>query len=93
MIWEAHYSRVAGHFGIGKTTSILQKHFYWPKMKQDIISYIQACAACAIAKPANRKLGLYLPLPIPNKPWHLFQWILCQNFQLPGGDMIVYMLW
>ena len=27
------------------------------------------CAACAIAKPANLKLGLYLPLPIPDKPW------------------------
>ena len=23
LIWEAHYSRVAGHFGIGKTTTIL----------------------------------------------------------------------
>ena len=61
MIWEAHYSHVAGHFGIGKTTSILQKHFYWQKMKQDIIAYIQACA---ITKPKNCKLGLYLPLPI-----------------------------
>lgn len=69
MIWEAHYSCVAGHFGIGKTTDILQKHFYWPKMKQDIISHIQACAACAIANPSNRKLGLYLPLPILDKPW------------------------
>lgn len=38
-------------------------------MKQDIISYIQPCAACAIAKQPNRKLGLYLPFPIPDKPW------------------------
>jgi hypothetical protein len=28
MIWEAHYSRVVGHFGIEKTMAILQKHFY-----------------------------------------------------------------
>jgi hypothetical protein len=32
MIWEAHYSRVAGHFGIEKTVVVLQKHFYWPKL-------------------------------------------------------------
>jgi hypothetical protein len=32
MIWEAHYSRVAGHFGMEKTVVILQKHFYWPKL-------------------------------------------------------------
>ena len=40
-------------------------------MKNDVMKYIQACTACAIAKPTNHKLGLYLPLPIPNKPWHL----------------------
>ena len=28
LIWEAHYSRVAGHFGIEKTMEMLQKHFY-----------------------------------------------------------------
>jgi hypothetical protein len=32
MIWEAHYSRVAGHFGIEKIVVVLQKHFYWPKL-------------------------------------------------------------
>ena len=32
MIWEAHYSRVAGHFDIEKTVAMLQKHFYWPKL-------------------------------------------------------------
>ena len=39
-------------------------------MKNDVIEYIQACIACVVAKPANRKLGLYLPLPILDKPWH-----------------------
>ena len=39
-------------------------------MKNDVIEYIQTCTTCAIAKPANRKLGLYLPLPILDKPWH-----------------------
>ena len=28
LIWEAHYSRVAGHFGIENTVAVLQKHFY-----------------------------------------------------------------
>jgi hypothetical protein len=31
MIWEAHYSRMAGNFGVEKIVVILQKHFYWPK--------------------------------------------------------------
>jgi hypothetical protein len=32
MIWESHYSRVAGHFGVKKTVVMLQKHFYWSKL-------------------------------------------------------------
>jgi hypothetical protein len=32
MIWEAHYSWMAGHFGVEKIVVILQKHFYWPKI-------------------------------------------------------------
>ena len=40
------------------------------RMKNEVIEYIEACTTCAIAKPTNRKLGLYLPLPILDKPWH-----------------------
>jgi hypothetical protein len=32
MIWEAHYSRMAGHFGMENTMEVLQNHFYWPKL-------------------------------------------------------------
>jgi hypothetical protein len=32
LIWEAHYSRMAGHFGVEKTVAMLQKYFYWLKL-------------------------------------------------------------
>jgi hypothetical protein len=69
MIWEAHYSQMARHFGVEKTVVILHKHFYWPKLRQDINKYIISCTACAIAKPTIKKQGLYTPLPTPEKPW------------------------
>jgi hypothetical protein len=28
MIWEVHYSRVAGHFGVDKTMAVLQNYFH-----------------------------------------------------------------
>jgi hypothetical protein len=40
MIWESHYSRMAGYFGVDKIVVILQKHFYWPKLQQDISKFI-----------------------------------------------------
>jgi hypothetical protein len=69
IILESHYNQVAGHFGMEKTVAILQKHFYWPKLRHDISKYIRSCTSCAIAKPTIKKQGLYTPLPTPKKPW------------------------
>ena len=33
MIWEAHYSQVAGHFGVEKIVAILRKYLYWVKLR------------------------------------------------------------
>jgi hypothetical protein len=55
LIWEAHYSQVARHFGIEKTVAMLQKHFYWPKLRQEVNKYIRSYTACAIAKPTTKK--------------------------------------
>jgi hypothetical protein len=54
---------------VEKTIVVLHKHFYWPNLRQDVNKYIISCIACAIAKPAIKKQGLYTPLPIPEKPW------------------------
>jgi hypothetical protein len=69
LIWEAHYSRVAGHFDVEKTVAMLQKHFYWSKLRQEVNKYIRSCTAYAIAKPTTKKQGLYIPLPTPDRPW------------------------
>ena len=60
---------MAGHFGIEKTVAVLQKYFYWPKLRQDVNRYIKSCTSCAIAKPTIKKQGLYTALPTPNGPW------------------------
>jgi len=54
LIWEAHYSRVVRHFGVEKTVAVLQKHFYWTKLRQDVDKYIKSYTACAIAKPTTK---------------------------------------
>jgi hypothetical protein len=66
IIWEAHYSRVIGHFGVEKTMAVLQKYFYWPNLRQDVGEYIKSCTTCAIAKLTIKKLGLYTLLPTPS---------------------------
>jgi hypothetical protein len=69
LIWEDHYSRMAGHFCMEKYVVVLQIHVYWPKIRQDVSKYIRSCTACVIAKPTIKKQGLYTPLPTPERPW------------------------
>jgi hypothetical protein len=35
-VQESHGGGLMGHFGVAKTLAILQEHFYWPHMKQDV---------------------------------------------------------
>jgi hypothetical protein len=36
LIREAHTSKVAGHFGVGKTVANLQRYVYCPRMQEDV---------------------------------------------------------
>lgn len=66
-IRDAHTSKVVGHFGVEKITLNLERYFYWPKMQHDVAQCILGCVLCNTSKPSNRKLGLYLPLPIHSR--------------------------
>ena len=52
-----------------KTVAMLQKYFYWSKLRQDVSKYIRSCIACTIAKPAIKKQGLYTNLLAPSNHW------------------------
>jgi hypothetical protein len=90
LIWEAHSSQVAGHFGVDKMVVVLQKYFYWSKLREDVNKYIMSCTAYAIAKLAIKKQGLYTPLPDPENPWESIS--MDYMFDLPstkhGNDCI-----
>jgi hypothetical protein len=49
MILEDHYIRMPKHFGVETIVAILQKDFYWPKIRQDVNKYIRSCTSCAIS--------------------------------------------
>ncbi|CAL1408143.1 unnamed protein product [Linum trigynum] len=66
---EAHGGGLMAHFGVAKTLSCLQEHFYWPHMKRDVESLCARCVECKQAKSKVQSSGLYTPLPIPSLPW------------------------
>jgi hypothetical protein len=66
LIWEAHYIRVEGHFDVENIVAMLQKHFYWMKLQQEVNKYTRSYTSCAISKPTTKKQGLYTPMPTPD---------------------------
>ncbi|CAL9728991.1 Gag-Pol polyprotein [Monosporozyma unispora] len=63
-----HSTPVAGHPGIHRTFAKLRKHYYWMKMKFDIVKYINHCEECQKSKNSHqRPVGVYHPLQIPTR--------------------------
>lgn len=70
VIHWGHTNKVTCHPGILKTLSVVQQRFWWPKMKNDVIDYVNACTVCAMYKVSHRRPpGELLPLSVPKRPW------------------------
>jgi hypothetical protein len=69
LLQEAHGGELMGHFGVKKTEDILAAHFFWPKMRRDVVRFVARCTICQKAKSRLNQHGLYMPLPAPSIPW------------------------
>jgi hypothetical protein len=69
LLQEAHGGWLMGHFGVKKTEDILATHFFWLKMRRDVVRFAVRCTACQKAKLRLNPHGLYMPLPTPSAPW------------------------
>jgi hypothetical protein len=92
LLQECHDSPLSGHVGIAKTTELLTRHFYWPKMHAEIRDYVTSCLACQSNKPSHQlPMGLLQPIPTPSRRWEQVSMDLIT--QLPktrsGHDAIV----
>jgi len=41
-----HDTKVAGHMGQDKTIELIRRNFWWPKMNERIIDFVQSCPKC-----------------------------------------------
>lgn len=71
LIKEKHSGGLAGHFGVEKTYEQLNRFYFWPKMKFEVEKYVKTCKVCQYAKKRSQNTGLYIPLPIPDRPWNM----------------------
>ena len=70
-VLELHHDSIsAGHFGIKKTSELISRNFWWPKLSKDVTNFVRSCEICCRNKiPRHKPYGLLSPLSTPNKPW------------------------
>ena len=61
----AHDLPMSGHLGVNKTYSKILNHFFWPKMKQDVIEYCRSCHTCQMVGKPNQNIPNAPLKPIP----------------------------
>ncbi|XP_069148107.1 uncharacterized protein [Solanum lycopersicum] len=63
---QAHSSRYSIHPGATKMYRELKQHFWWSRMKRDIVVFINQCPNCQQVKYENQRPGGTLQrIPIP----------------------------
>ena len=65
-----HDPPYAGHLGRDRTLEVIRRHFFWPKMKDDVAEFIATCDNCQRNKASNTlPPGLLRLLEIPEGLW------------------------
>ena len=67
IIQSRHNPPVYGHPGISKMTQLIERNYWWPQMKLEIMDYIKGCADCQRHKVNNQPTRAALN-PIYPKP-------------------------
>jgi hypothetical protein len=67
-----HAGAIGGHSGIQATLQHVRQLFAWPRMRQTVQSFVEACIIFKQAKPEHvRYPGLLKPLAVPEAVWQV----------------------
>ena len=61
----AHKTAMAGHMGVNKTYQRILNHFYWPKLRRDVVKFCRSCHVCQLVGKPNQKIPKASLIPIP----------------------------
>ena len=70
VIKALHDSTVGGHSSQRGCLHRIQTLFYWPRIKQDVVTFVRSCDVCQRSKHENVPYpGLLQPIPVPQQAW------------------------
>ena len=60
-----------GHWGQDKTLDLIQRHFTWIRIAEDVRAYVTTCPVCqGKAIHRHKPYGKLEPLPVPTNMWN-----------------------
>lgn len=85
---ESHNTLPVRHPGQCCTRALIEAIYYWPRMREDIVCYVQTCLVCQQGKVKQRQPGEILePLPVAKFYGRVLQWtssLACQSLTSTG---------
>jgi len=70
LIAKHHEPPQAGHGGMAKTTKLISRRYYWPKIREDNKRFIKNCDTCQSTKVVRHApYGLLHANKAPDRPW------------------------
>ena len=88
---EAHSSRYSIHPGATKMYRDLKQHFWWSRMKRDIVDFVAQCPNCHQVKYEHqRPRGTLQKMPFLSGNGKELQWILWLVFQRHWVSLILF---
>ena len=77
ILFECHDVFYSGHMGITKTLKQIETNFWWPKLRDDVKTYVNTCDVCQRSKASTTRIaGLLQPLEIPERSGNVLVLIL-----------------
>ena len=58
-----------GHVERDRTLQLISQSYFWPSMRKEVERFVQRCHICQVSKGTATNAGLYMPLPVPTRPW------------------------
>ncbi|XP_071905706.1 uncharacterized protein [Coffea arabica] len=99
LVRESHGGGLMRHFGIAKTLMILQEHFFWPRMRSDVVRHIERVAkeskghdAVSVVVDRLTKTAYFLPVNMKyplEKLTRLYMDEIVRLYGIPLGDLEV----
>ncbi|KAL4587543.1 hypothetical protein LXL04_000414 [Taraxacum kok-saghyz] len=93
LLLEYHSSTLGGHSGVAATIRRLSSTFRWPKLKEEIRSFIRHCKVCQETKyPTHKPYGLLQPIPVPTQVWADIFMDFITYLPSSGGKTVIWVV-